>query len=50
MLLVIDVRRAHFYTKATRRVFELPEDGGPGSQQCGLLRKSLYSTREAAQN
>ena len=31
---------------------KLPEgDGGePGSRQCGLLRKSLYGTREAAQN
>ena len=31
---------------------ELPEGngGGPGSRQCGLLRKSLYGTRNAAQN
>ena len=30
---------------------ELPEGdgGGPGSRQCGLLRKSLYGTRDAAQ-
>ena len=53
VLLVIDVRRAYFYAKARRRVYiELPEGdgGGPGSRQCGLLRKSLYGTRDAAQN
>ena len=53
VLLVIDVRRAYFYAKARRRVhIELPEGdgGGPGSRQCGLLRKSLYVTRDAAQN
>ena len=52
VLLVIDVRRAYFYAKARRRVYiELPEGdgGGPGSRQCGLLRKSLYGTRDAAQ-
>ena len=50
MLLVIDVRRAYFYARARRRVYiELPEGdgGGPGSRQCGLLRKSLYGTRDA---
>ena len=44
VLLVIDVRRAHFYAKARRRVcIELPEGdgGGPGSRQCGLLKKEL---------
>ena len=53
VLLVIDVRRAYFYAKARRRVYiELPEGngGGPDSRQCGLLRKSLYGTRDAAQN
>ena len=53
VLLVIHVRRAYFYARARRRVYiELPEgDGvGPGSRQCGLLRKSLYGTRNAAQN
>ena len=52
-LLVIDVRRAYFNAKARRRVYiELPEGdgGGPGSRQCGLLRKSLYGDRDAAQN
>ena len=52
-LLVIDERRAHFYAKARRSVhIELPEGdgGGPGSRQCGLLRKSLYGTRDAAKS
>ena len=51
--MVTDVRRAYFYAKARRRVYiELPEGdgGGPGSRQCGLLRKSLYGTRDAAHN
>ena len=53
VLLVIDVRRAYFHAKARRRAYiELPEGdgGGPGSRQCGLLRKSLYGTCDAAQN
>ena len=53
MLLVIDVRRAYFYAKARRSVhIELPEGdgGGPGSRQCGPLRKRLHVTRDAAQN
>ena len=53
VLLVLDVRRAYFHARARRRVYiELPEGdgGGPGSRQCGLLRKSLYGTRDAAQN
>ena len=45
VLLVIDVRTAYFYAKARRRV-----RGRPGSRQCGLLRKSLYGTLDAAQN
>ena len=49
VLLVIDVRRAYFYARARRRVHtELPEGdgGGPGRRQCGLLKKSLYGTRD----
>ena len=41
------------FAKTRRRVYiELPEGdgGGLGSGQCGLLRKSLYGTRDAAQN
>ena len=50
---MIDVRRVYIFAKARRRVYiELPEgDGGdPGSWQCGLPRKSLYGTRDAARN
>ena len=50
---VIDVRRAYFYAKARRKVYvELPEeDWEPGDEdRCGLLRVSLYGTRDAAQN
>ena len=53
VLLVTDVRRAYFCAKAKRRIYiELPDGdgGGPGSRQCGLLRKSLYGIRDAAQN
>ena len=44
VLLVIDVRRAHFQAKARRRVhigLLEGDGGGPGSRQCGLLRKSF---------
>ena len=46
----IDVRRAYFHARARRDVFvELPdEDSEPG--MCGKLIKSLYGTRDAAQN
>ena len=47
---VIDVRRAYFHAMARRDVYvDLPEeDGSPG--MCGKLIKSLYGTRDAAQN
>ena len=50
---LVDVRRAYFYAPARRRVFvELPlEDYQAGDEHmCGLLRYSLYGTRDAAQN
>ena len=53
VLLIVDVRRAYFYAKSTRRVFvELPiEDYQPGDEsKCGLLQQSLYGTRDAAAN
>ena len=49
----VDVRRAYFYAPAKREVFvELPpEDRQEGDEgMCGLLRVSLYGTRDAAQN
>ncbi|MCP2505128.1 MAG: hypothetical protein NLN65_07530, partial [Candidatus Poseidoniaceae archaeon] len=46
----IDVRRAYFHAVTTRDVYvELPpEDKKPG--MCGKLMKSMYGTRDAAQN
>ena len=50
LLMVQDVKKAYFFAPATRRVFiELPpEDYEPG--KVGLLKKSLYGTRDAALN
>ena len=53
VLALVDVRRAYFYAPARRKVFvELPrEDYQLGDEHmCGLLRYSLYGTRDAAQN
>ena len=53
VLALVDVRRAYFYAPARRKVFvELPpEDYQPGDEHmCGLLRYSLYGTRDAAQS
>ena len=50
---LVDARRAYFYAPSRRRVFvELPPEGWKASDQhmCGLLRYSLYGTRDAAQN
>ena len=50
---VVALVDVHFYAPARRRVFvELPpEDYKPGDEHmCGLLRYSLYCTRDAAQN
>ena len=46
----IEVRRAYFHAAAKREVYiELPpEDTEEG--MCGRLDKSLYGTRDAAQN
>ena len=48
-----DVKKAYFNAPATRRVFVAlpPEDTMPGEEdQCALLLKSLYGTRDAAYN
>ena len=53
MLAFVDVRRAYCYAPARIKVFvELPpKDYQPGDEHmCGLLRYSLYGTRDAAQN
>ena len=46
----IDVSRAYFHAKARRKLYvELPpEDAEEG--MCGKLEKSMYGTRDAAQN
>ena len=46
----VDVRRAYFHAPALRRVYvALPEEDSEEGM-CGLLGKSLYGTRDAAQN
>ena len=53
VLALVDVRRAYFYAPARRKVsVELPpEDYQPGDEHmCGLLRYSLYRTRDAPQS
>ena len=44
----VDVRRAYFYAGARSKIYiDLPEeDNEPG--MCGLLNKSMYGTRAAA--
>ena len=46
----IDIRRAYFHAEALREVYIAlpPEDASDG--MCGKLNKSLYGTRDAAQN
>ena len=53
VLMTIDVKRAYFYAKSIRETYiQLPkEDYEPGDEdKCGLLRLSLYGTRDAAMN
>ncbi len=46
----IDVRRAYFHAKARRDVYiELPDEEKEEGK-CGKLMKSMYGTRDAAQN
>ena len=46
-----DVRRAYFFAPATRPIYvELPDEAGEKSDKCGRLLKSLYGTRDAANN
>ena len=46
----IDIRRAYFHSPVRRKVYVRlpPEDSSPG--YCGMLYKSMYGTRDAAQN
>ena len=52
-MMILDVRRAHFYAKALRKVFirlpaEDPRAADP--KMCGELLRSLYGTQDAAHN
>jgi len=51
-LLFIDVKKAHFWSPARRRLLvELPSEAGIDNEKyVGLLRKSLYGTRDAPSN
>ena len=50
-IMAIDVKNAHFVADAVRGVYvELPEGERGDGTQVGLLRKSLYGTRDAALN
>ena len=51
-LLFIDVKKAHFWSPARRRLLvELPSEAGIDTEKyLGLLHKSLYGTRDAPAN
>jgi len=47
----LDVKRAHFCSKATRELYvELPEECGQPKGKVGLLRRSMYGCRDAGFN
>ena len=52
LLEFLDVKRAHFYSDATREIYvELPAEAKkPGEDVVGRLLKSLYGTRDAPLN
>ena len=53
VLMTVDIKRAYFYAKSIRDTYiELPkEDFRPGDEnKCGILKLSLYGTRDAAMN
>ena len=51
VLMLIDVRRAHFYSPARRKVFvELPEEAGADKSKVGRLVRSTYGCRDAGVN
>ena len=51
-LVFLDIKKAHFWADARRRILvELPAETGVDTQKyVGLLRKSLYGTRDAPAN
>ena len=47
-LRLIDISRAHFYGRATRRVFVTLPEGDETEGKCALLLKTMYGTRDAS--
>ena len=43
-----DISRAHFYGKAERRVFVTLPEGDEEQGVCGLLKRTMYGTRDAS--
>ena len=51
VLMLIDVRRAHFYSTARRKVFvQLPAEAGADESKVGRLLRSMYDCRDAGVN
>ena len=49
--MLIDVRRAHFYSPARRKVFvELPEEAGTDKSKVGRLPRKMYGCGDAGVN
>lgn len=50
-ILFLDVKKAHFWSPIRRRLLvELPPEAGESPNKVGLLKKSLYGTRDAPSN
>ena len=47
-LKLTDISRAHFYGKAERRVFVTLPEGDEEQGMCGLLKRTMYGTRDAS--
>ena len=47
-LKLTDISRAHFYGKAERRVFVTLPEGDEEPGKCGLLKRTMYGTRDAS--
>ena len=48
VLMLIDVRRAHFHSPARRKVFiVLPEEAGTDKSKVGRLPRSMHGCRDA---
>ena len=51
VLMLVDVRQAHFYSAARRKVFvELPVEACTDKNKVGLLVRSMYGCRDAGVN